>query len=254
VDNDGDGAIDDDDTGCQPNDRGGPEVRVFGRLDLNLAAGQIVEMVFPDGYYARELVEGKITYGLNTGRSHMRGYNDWWDYWGPIETVGDLLRADGMSARPGMWMSGDDWSWIKGPHTLYESGYTRFNLGRNWNDDSSDPAEWYGDDDSDGIFDERDERDMIFTWVANHLTTRSNVFQIDLIVDICRPPFYPERDSEQRKLPLQTYKSASSITHKQILGILDRSTCLRVLPDGRCEFTGPIDVRMLRFSDDKRVN
>ncbi len=151
-------------------------------------------------------------------------------------------------------MAGDEYAWVKGPHSLAEAGFTGFRLGRTWSDESPDPAEWDGDDDGDGIFDERDERDMLFTWVANHLTTRSNVFHIDLIIDICRPPSYPQYDGEKRKLPMQAYKSARSITHKQVLGILDRSTCLRILPDGRCEFTGPIDVRMLRFSDDKRVH
>ena len=28
---------------------------------------------------------------------------------------------------------------------------------------------------------------------------------------------------------------------------------VRILPDGRCEFSGPVDVKLLRFSDDKRV-
>jgi len=39
----------------------------------------------------------------------------------------------------------------------------------------------------------------------------------------------------------------------RLLGILDRSTILRVNPDGTCDFTGPVEVRMLRLTDDLRV-
>jgi len=55
-------------------------------------------------------------------------------------------------------------------------------------------------------------------------------------------------------LPFKAYKSRRSFAQKRVLAILDRSTCLRIVSpsDGRCEFSGPVDVRMLRFTDDRR--
>jgi len=107
-----------------------------------------------------------------------------------------------------------------------------------------------GDDDGDGITDERDERDMIFTWIANHFTTRANVFGVDLDVRICDPPAYPGK-----RYPFRHYKTEPrrSYPRKQVMGILDRSTTLRVNPDRTCDFTGPVEPRILRFTDDLRV-
>jgi len=106
----------------------------------------------------------------------------------------------------------------------------------------------HGDDDGDGIADERDERDMVFTWVANYLTTRANVFEIDVNARVCQPYYHPGR-----KLPYHSYKSHREFARKQLIGILDRSTILRVNPNGTCDFTGPVEIRMLRASDDLRV-
>ena len=109
------------------------------------------------------------------------------------------------------------------------------------------------DDDGDGIYDERDERDMVFGWASNYFTTRSGIFDIDIVVDTCAPPYYPNQDGTPLKLPLRAYKSNNVFSRKQALGILDRSTCLRVLPNGTCDFSGPVEVRMLRFTDEKKV-
>ena len=109
-----------------------------------------------------------------------------------------------------------------------------------------------GDDDGDGIYNERDERDMLFTWMSNHFTTRANVFSIDLNVEICQPPFYPGK-----KLPYRTYRTKRAYARKQLLSILDRSTTLRIKTvNGRlgpCDFAGPVEVRMLRLTDDLNV-
>ena len=120
------------------------------------------------------------------------------------------------------------------------------------------PSVAQGDDDGDGTCDERDERDMVFGWVANYFTTRSSVFNMDLVVDYCAPPYYPLSFNSNNygapvKLPMRTYKSRTVFARKQVLTILDRSTCLRVAGDGRCDFSGPVEVRMLRFSDEKKV-
>ena len=260
MDNDGDGAVDEEDSGCQPGDKCGPEVRVFGRVDLNLAPRRVVATPFPDNPWARPSCDGwgGYCYILNSGRMAQRtegGTGGNRGFWGPVETLGDLVRADKWSYRPGVLLAGGTNPWINGPVALRESGYVSFYSGlrhSDWSSRKEDPKLWIGDDDGDGIFDERDERDMTFTWIANHFTTRSNVFEIDLIIDLCRRPHYPG-GGEGPKLPFRTYKTGIEYARKQVLGILDRSTCLRILPDGRCEFNGPVDVRLLRFSDDKRV-
>ena len=253
IDNDGDGAVDDADTGRQPGDRYGPEIRVFGRMDLNLVDRAACRTAFPDSEYARGVVDRHAGFcpTLKYGRMHQRtgsGYGNW----GPFETLGDLLRADPITYRPGTWLAGGGNAWQDGPQTLGESGFESFRCGPTWG--YTDPKDWLGDDDGDGIFDEYDERDMLFTWISNYFTTRSNVFGVDLIVDVCEPPGYPDRDGDRRKLPVPVFRSRRSFAQKQVLGILDRSTCLRVNSDGTCEFTGPVEVRLLRFSDERRVH
>jgi len=226
IDNDGDGAVDDDDTGLQPGDRCGPEIRVFGKIDLNQVSQPVLKMVFPDGpgcrrYYG--LVQYGLTYsGLSgPGRASMRGAG-----YGPFETVGDLLRADDFDPRPGAFLSGSSY-YDSNSAKVLESGITT------------------ADDDGDGIINERDERDMVFNWISNYLTTRANVVEVDLNVELCDPPRYPGK-----KLPFRAYKSDRTYARKQLLGIFDRSTILRVNADGTCDFTGPVEVRMTRVTDD----
>ena len=108
------------------------------------------------------------------------------------------------------------------------------------------------DEDQDGIYNERDERDMVFTWIANHVTTRNNVFSIDGTAQLSAPPYY-QKGSNNQPLPFKTYRCRNEYSHKKLLGVLDRSTCLRIRSDGTCDFTGPIDVRLMRLSDDVRV-
>jgi hypothetical protein len=227
IDNDGDGAIDDDDTGRQPGDRCGPEIRVFGKIDLNLASRTVQAMIFPDGPgYRRHygLLEfGLLFLGLSDRSMRGAGY-------GPFETIGDLLRADSFQARPGGYFAGstywDTANWASSG-VLQEFGITT------------------ADDDGDGISSERDERDMVFTWISNYLTTRANVIEVDVNVELCDPPYYPGK-----KIPFRAYKSERTYARRQLLGILDRSTILRVNADGTCDFTGPVEVRMMRVTDD----
>ena len=81
---------------------------------------------------------------------------------------------------------------------------------------------------------------------------RKNVFDIDLDVQICDPPKYPG------VTPLRAYKVNRKYAHKELMGILDRSTTLRIGKDasgnpGPCDFTGPVEVRMMRESEDVRT-
>jgi hypothetical protein len=178
-------------------------------------------MPFPDSYALRD--EARISQFLRyAGRPGERGAGAW----GPFETIGDFIRADQLSLFPATLFCGG----------VYTSGLSEFGLLSG------------NDDDGDGIIDERDERDIVFTWIANHFTTRANVFDLALSAEICDPPFYPGR-----KLPFMAYKSKREHARKQLLAILDRSTILRVNPDGSCDFSGPIGVRMLRMTDDLRV-
>jgi hypothetical protein len=223
IDNDGDGAVDDEDTGRQAGDRCGPEVRVFGRLDLNYAAHAAFLAAFPDlssldTRWDWKINKGAPNAGMANGNSRQgeRGGNGR-ENQGPYETIGDLLRTDSLSSHPGSYMG-----------FLSTVGSV--------------------DDDGDGITNERDERDMVFSWVSNYFTTRANVFELCVTVDIGPPPPYPGR-----KLPMKTWKSKTPYAHKQIVGVLDRSTTLRIEPNGSCDFTAPIDLRMLRFTDDVRV-
>ena len=246
IDNDGDGAVDDDDTGRQAGDKCGPEIRVFGKMDLNMIPAAVMAMPWPDNKGVRD--GGRVTFPVNyvtsTARtSHRSGYNF---YCGPMETIGDLLRADHVSPYPGSYLCGEIWyggdNWRDGVSPMTEFGITRLRY------DEPTRLPIGGDDDGDGIYDERDERDMVFTWVANYFTTRANVFEVDINARICEPYFHPGR-----KLPFRSYRSKREYARKQLLGILDRSTVLRVNQDGRCDFTGPINVRMLRMSDDLSI-
>jgi hypothetical protein len=219
-------------------------------VDLNLMHPLVNQVVMPDNRYARagtayfgfSFVEGRRPRGL--GYSHASN-------WGPIETVGDILRADDMKWVPGWYLAGGGHSWWNAAHGLpriMEQGFTAFGGG------TPAPDVWKGDDDGDGIFNERDERDMIFTWAVNYLTTRSSVFDIDMVVDLCDPPYYPERDGEPVKLPFPTFKTLRWHARKRVLGVIDRSTCLRIDREtGACDFTGPVTLRLKRLSDDRRV-
>jgi len=245
-DNDGDGAVDDEDTGNQAGDKRGPEVRVFGRVDLNQAPQLVAALAMPDNKYMSSSASGPMRFcsDLKYSRGSSRFAGQW--MWGPFETIGDMIRADDMNYAPATYFSrGTAWQGgVAGDVTLSENGYESWNRWR---------SPWEGDDDGDGIYDERDERDMVFTWIANHFTTRSNVFDIDLVVETCQPPYYPNRYGTPRKLPFRTLKTEQVFARKHVLALLDRSTCLRIGPNGRCEFTGPVDVRMLRLTDEKRV-
>ena len=253
IDNDGDGAIDDDDTGRQLADRNGPELRVFGKLDANMISSAVMAMAWPDGKEIREDAAGHfqgkfvrpISYITSYGRSGTR-INNYYGPWGPFETIGDFLRADRISPFPGSMLCGSTWAnsseWASGSAKLGEFGIAQLELHRTTR------LPIAGDDDGDGIYDERDERDMMFTWFANHFTTRANVFEVDINARICQPPYHPGP-----KLPYPAYKSKREFARKQLLAILDRSTSLCVNSDGTCDFTGPVKVRMLRISDDLRV-
>jgi hypothetical protein len=253
IDNDGDGAIDDEDTGLQAGDKCGPEMRVFGQLDLNSAPRRVMATIMPNNfdfymwmsYYNRyvswtwDWISQSAYFQIMAYRQEKRGPSGT----GPYETIGDLLRADSLTLSPGRLMYGGIGSWNNDPAgNMGEGGVNGY-----YYTDAT--AAFSGDDDGDGIFDERDERDMLFTWLADFITTRSQVYEIDMNVDVCEPPFYPGN-----KYPYPAYKSKKSYGRKQVLGILDRSTCLRINPNRTCDFSGPVEVRMLRFSDDLRVH
>ena len=244
IDNDGDGAVDDEDTGRQSGDKAGPEVRVLGRMDMNLISQAAMAMVFPDDHMLRQhgmLNSGSSYYSnictYSRSRARMSSASYGWAY-GPFETIGDFMRADHISPLPAQLIVGSRSKyslsdWRSGVGYLREEGVYKT---------------YAPDEDEDGITNERDERDMVFTWIANHFTTRSNIFEVDLNVEISEPPFYPDR-----KLPGRVYKTSDAFARKQLLSILDRSTVLRVGPDGTCDFTGPVETRMLRMTDDLLV-
>ena len=263
-DNDGDGAIDEEDTGRQLGDKGGPEVRVFGKIDLNMMSGPVMSGVWPDGeidhlvddYHSRLRVARTVFTQFPRAFPRDGIGSSYLSHIGPFETIGDVLRADSISCYPGTCMGGpprpDGWN---EQAEFWEIGINTKRVG------SYDPQGSYRhkevvemDDDGDGIDDERDERDMIFTWVANHLTTRANVFNVNVKVDLCDKPGYPgAAEGDPRALPFKAWKSDRVYAHKQLLGILDRSTCLRVNEDNTCDFSGPVDVRLLTTADDMEV-
>ncbi len=236
IDNDGDGAVDDDDTGLQAGDKYGPEVRVHGLIDLNQVPDPVMASVWPDNPVVRNANKQGYPIGFMANMRQNSRQSSYSDGIGPFETVGDILRADAITRYPGIWMSG---SWYgPGPGAIDEGGFLASGTAT------------HTDDDGDGIYDERDERDMMFTWMANYFTTRDNVFDLDLNVQICDPPYYPQKNGANLKLPWPAYKTKRVYAHKQFLGILDRSTCLRIRTNGACDFTGPVDLRLFRSSDD----
>ena len=239
IDNDGDGAVDDEDTGLQAGDKGGPEVRVFGLLDLNQIPTEVWATVWPDNRVVRGANKSGYPLYFAMMMRQTQRESSYSEGIGPFETIGDLIRADSINRYPGLWLSGSWWG--PGAGSLDEAGFM----------DSG--TSTHRDDDGDGIYDERDERDMMFTWMANYFTTRDNVFEIDVNTQLCEPPYYPMRGGAQVQLPFKAYRSARGYARKQVLGILDRSTCLRVKPDRTCDFTGPVQVRMLRATDDVQV-
>ena len=239
-DNDGDGAIDDDDTGCQPGDKGGPEVRVFGLLDINGIPWATLEAAFPDNARVRGSsgINLMFAYQFQLRRFKQRfttpTQGGGSDGIGDFETIGDFLRADSISRCPGESLSGQ---------YEYRSAPSFQRLNERGGCGS-------GDDDGDDIYDERDERDMTFGWISNFFTTRNNVFSVTAISQLCSPPVY--KRGTNGPLPFKSYRSSIQYAKKQAVGILDRSTCLRIR-NGRCDFTGPVDVRTLRISDDLQV-
>ena len=266
VDNDGDGAVDDEDTGLQAGDKGGPEVKVYGRLDVNSVALRSWWSILPNNdqlglprternkymFYTITTSstlwrpEFDLTITTMWGRNGVRGGSaTGYSNQGPYETIGDCLRYDSLYGLPGrMWSDLSQWPSVS-TSVLGESGPT------SWDRDSvgNYPTNQCGDDDGDGIYDDHIERDMMFTWLSNHITTRANVFLIDLCVDICDPPRYPGQER-----PFPYYRTKKSYARKQLLGLLDRASTLRILPDGTCDFTGPVDTRLIRFADDMRTN
>jgi hypothetical protein len=254
IDNDNDGAVDDADTGRQASDRCGPEVRVFGRVDLNLMSPQAFSTFWPDGVAmrigsapsrtvrARRLV-------IQTAKTHQRepfytAGDPEAKHIGPFETIGDLLRFDSIHMTPGTMMGGHPDARVT--KRFEEKGL----LGWGWEVPSfGAPSVATTDDDGDGVSDERDERDMIFTWISNHITTRANVFDFALDAQIAAPPYYPEK-----WLPFKTNKTRRVYAHKQLMGVLDRSTTLRInSEDGSCDFTGPVELRLRRLTEDYDV-
>ena len=52
---------------------------------------------------------------------------------------------------------------------------------------------------------------------------------------------------------MKAVKTRRVYAHKQVIGVVDRSATLRVLPNRSCDFTAPVQFRVIRFPDDIRV-
>ena len=239
VDNDGDGAVDEDDTGYQRNDRLGPEVRVYGVIDMNHAPRRVVACFWPGPlvpylYYVQ-------CHGLHLERGIAT-----WVAQGPRDTIGDMNRLDGLHGWPGGWMGELGWNWTTyvSSMNLSTTSTTRWGYGK-WM--------WY-DDDRDGIIDERDERDFFFTQAANFMTTRSHTFTIEVVAQTTDPPYYPGPDRRR------SYNTRRVYTDKHLILLVDRSTTLRIKKEmvngneelGPCDFTGPVRVLARRWAHQRR--
>ncbi|HUU42760.1 MAG TPA: hypothetical protein VMX57_03215, partial [Planctomycetota bacterium] len=237
VDNDGDGSVDEADTGRQAGDLWGPEVRVYGVIDVNHTSVRAFQTLMPEYRHPSSYLIN--TYGQNRERSHAVHVNESWVCYGPRESIGDLLRLDDLRSSPGDAMGGFGWA-----PSDYVSSVNLVDVpGENW---GWGPYRGY-DDDLDGIVDERDERDFWFTQMANFMTTRDHTFTIEIVTELTDPPYYPGR-----KYYRGAYKVDTVHANKRLILMVDRSTTLRIDADGRCDFTGPMRVLARRWGHDRR--
>ena len=237
VDNDGDGAIDEADTGRQDGDLWGPEVRVYGLIDVNHASMRAIETLMPGDVHPR--TSDIAGFGPSTERGQANHVSSNWHCMGPRESIGDMLRMDdlhaGAGARLSCWPAWSPSDYISSRNLHDGSGHWGVGMYRNH------------DDDKDGIVDERDERDFWFTQIANYLTTRDHTLTIEIVVQMTDPPFHPGK-----KYVRGAYKVRNVYSNKHLILLVDRSTTLRIDPGGRCDFTGPMRILARRWGHDRR--
>ena len=240
IDNDRDGAVDEADTGYQAGDRLGPEIRVYGTIDVNHCASRILATLWPGERVPPVYVTQR--YGVNTERAHST-HETWFDAHvsDPHDSIGDMLRMDDLTTRGGAWM-GTFTNGGSRPPNVYKSS-RNLTTGNYWG------AGMYSryDDDGDGITDERDERDFWFTQAANFMTTRSNTFTIEIVAQVAKAPYYPGR-----KFRRGAYRSDRIYAQKHLILLADRSSTLRIESNGRCDFTGPVRVLARRWGHERR--
>ena len=238
IDNDRDGAIDEADTGCQAGDLGGPEVRVYGTIDVNHCGGRILATLWPGQRVPA--VYGLQDHGVNRERAHSTHVSSDWVCYGPRDSIGDMLLIDDVMLHPGSDL---------GRFTTGGSAGVVYKSSRNLTTGNYWGSGMYGgyDDDGDGITDERDERDFWFTQAANFMTTRSNTFTIEIVAQIAEAPYYPGR-----KFRRGAYKSLRVYSQKHLILLADRSSTLRIDPYGRCDFTGPVRVLARRWGHERK--
>ncbi|MDO8744544.1 MAG: hypothetical protein Q7J76_05515, partial [Candidatus Brocadiaceae bacterium] len=165
IDDDGDGAIGTADTGTQTGDIDGPEIQVSGRININTASAGVLSAL-PGTSTNTSLGTWSALIQSRTGYSLLNNIINT----RPFSTVGALTSATG-TANSGMNYFGTD------------------NV----------------DNDGDGFVDEKDEKDLIFTSIANLITTHSNVFAVYVTARIVNS------DASQ------------SFAEKKLVAIVDRS-------------------------------
>lgn len=235
IDNDGDGAIDDEDTGRQPGDLWGPEVRVFGVIDVNHAGARTTAALQP-GNRPSLTAQG---YYPNFERGHATVVTLDGVAAGPRDSIGDLIRIDDLQSNAAGSLGGFDRDVSDRTYSPYKGAPQGTHYGFGILRDT--------DDDGDGIADERDERDFLFTQLANYLTTRSHTFTVEIVVQITDVPFHPGRNYRRG-----AYKVRRVYAEGHLVLLVDRSTTLRVNPNGTCDFTGPVRILGRRWSHKRR--
>ena len=241
IDNDGDGMVDDGDSGHQAGDLLGPEVRVYGLIDVNQAGVRPLQTLMPGDRHINTYIFQR--WGGNNERGRPSSEGNTLLAMGPRDSIGDLLRMDLLSLGPGRTIGGfgtvpGDWK----NNFKYISSYNLY---------TGNPYRWgYGlykgyDDDGDGIVDERDERDYLFTQMANFITTRAHTFTVEIVAQLTEPPYYQEYTRP-------TYKVDRVHAEKHLILLVDRSTTLRIAADGSCDFTGPIRILAKRWGQPRR--
>jgi len=184
------------------------------------------------------------TFGQYYERGRAESSSSDWHAIGPRDSIGDMLRWDDVHSRPGCRMASTR---AYSPDSYVSSrnlDETSQCYGIGWQT---------GDDDGDGIPDERDERDFWFTQTANFMTTRSHNLTIEIVAQLTEPFYYPGTPTAGQTLPRGSYKTKRIYTQKHLILLVDRSTTLRIVKDaagnpGPCDFTGPVRILGRRWA------
>jgi hypothetical protein len=260
IDNDGDGAIDEADRGLQAGDLLGPEVRIYGLVDVNHVGVRVLGTTMVDYRIPPLRTILSSYYGPQRERYHANHIANDGGCMGPWDSIGDMLqwdewtKEDGTIARmtnPASTL-GHYTNWKLKDAPLYTSSV---NLCGKTDQDQYAGGFCPGrDDDGDGIVDERDERDFWFTQAANFLTTRSNTFTIEIITQLTDPPYYPGANYHRGayKCKYNYGYEYQPYAQRHLLLLVDRSTTLRLGPNGSCDFTGPVRVLARRWSHERK--